>query len=435
MANPDSTKRKRPQSAKRPPAASDRPKTKSVPVVGVGASAGGLEAFQQLLNHLPTTTGMAFVFVQHLAPRHESMLTELLSRGTKIPVHEVKDGMKVAPDHIYVIPPNTNMIITDGTLHLMPRREAELQHMPIDWFFNSLAEDRKGKAIGVILSGTASDGTLGLKAIKAEGGITFAQDEKTAKYDSMPRNAIAAGCVDFILPPEGIAKELARIGRHPYLIQALATEADEILAAGEDEINQILALVRGATGDDFAWYKKNTIKRRIKRRMVLQKMDKLSQYIRYLRGNNQELQELYQDFLINVTGFFRDREVYQTLKKKVFPVLLKNRPADSPLRSGFPGVPREKKPTRLPFAPWSFWGPRRATSPSRCSARTSAKRLLRKLAPGTTRRVSRRMFRPSVCGASSPPRREAIESASHFAICAFSRATTCSRTRPFRGWT
>ena len=306
---------------------------------------------------------MAFVFVQHLAPRHESMLTELLSRGTQIPVHEVKDGMAVAPDHIYVIPPNTNMIIADGTLHLMPRKETELQHMPIDCFFTSLAEDRKGKAIGVILSGTASDGTLGLKAIKAEGGITFAQDEKTAKYDSMPRNAIASGCVDFILPPEGISKELARIGRHPYLIQTLATEADELLAAGEDEINQILSLVRGVTGDDFTYYKKSTIKRRIKRRMVLQKMEKLAQYIRYLRGNTQELQELYQDFLINVTGFFRDPGVYQCLKNRVFPVLLKNRPTDSAIRMWVPGCSTGEEAYSIAICALEFLGEAKSNIP------------------------------------------------------------------------
>jgi len=359
MANPDSSKLVTEHSR----AARRRPQSKSVPVVGVGASAGGLEAFQQLLNHLPTTTGMAFVFVQHLAPRHESMLTELLSRNTKIPVHEVKDGMKVTPDHIYVIPPNSNMVISDGVLHLMPRRETGLQHMPIDGFFTSLAEDRKGKAIGVILSGTASDGTLGLKAIKAEGGIAFAQDEKTAKYDSMPRSAIAAGCVDFILPPQGIAKELARIGRHPYLIQTMAAEADETLAAGDDEINRVLTLVRGATGDDFTWYKKNTIKRRIKRRMVLQKMDKLAQYIRYLRSNNQELQELYQDFLINVTGFFRDREVYQTLKKKVLPVLLKGRPADSALRIWVPGCSTGEEAYSIAICALEFLGEAKSNVP------------------------------------------------------------------------
>jgi two-component system CheB/CheR fusion protein len=320
-----------------PPKAAGRSYPNSIPVVGVGASAGGLEAFQQLLSHLPTKTGMAFVFVQHLAPRYESMLTELLSRSTKIPVHEVKEGMVAAPDNIYVIPPNANMVIAEGVLHLMPRRETELQPMPIDCFLISLAEDCKGRAIGVILSGTASDGTLGLKAIKVEGGITFAQDEKTAKYDGMSRSAIAAGCVDFVLPPEGIAKELVRIGGHPNLIQTMAAEADEVLAAGDEEINQVLTLVRGATGDDFSGYKKNTIKRRIKRRMVLQKMEKLAQYLRYLRGNSAELQELYQDFLIHVTGFFRDPEVYQVLNRKVLPVLLKNRPADSPLRIWVPG--------------------------------------------------------------------------------------------------
>lgn len=282
-------------------------------------------------------TGMAFVFVQHLAPRHESMLTELLSRGTQIPVREVKDGMAIAPDHIYVIPPNTNMVISDGTLHLMPRKESELQHMPIDCFLTSLAEDRKEKAIGVILSGTASDGTLGLKAIKAEGGIAFAQDEKTAKYDSMPRSAIAAGCVDFVLPPEGIAKELASIGRHPLLMHAPALGLDDLLAAGDGEINQILTLVRNGTGDDFTYYKKSTIKRRIKRRMVLHKMEKLAQYVRYLRSNREELQELYQDFLVNVTGFFRDPAVYRSLQRKIFPVLLKNRSADSALRIWVPG--------------------------------------------------------------------------------------------------
>jgi len=364
MEKPDSTTRNHPQpAAERAEAPTRRPKKKSVPVVGVGASAGGLEAFQQLLSHLPAKTGMAFVFVQHLAPRHESMLTELLSRSTKIPVHEVRDGMAVAPDNIYVIPPNTNMVISHGVLHLMPRRESELQHMPIDFFLTSLAEDRKSKAIGVILSGTASDGTLGLKAIKAEGGIAFAQDEKTAKYDSMPRSAIAAGCVDFILPPEEIAKELARIGRHPYLIQTLATEADELLPAGDDEINQVLTLVRGATGDDFTYYKKSTIKRRIKRRMVLQKMDKLAQYIRYLRSNTPELQELYQDFLISVTGFFRDPELYQALQRKVLPTLLKNRPADSALRVWVPGCSTGEEAYSIAICTLEFLGAAKSNIP------------------------------------------------------------------------
>lgn len=176
-------------------------------IAGIGASAGGLEAFAQLLRNLPADTGMAFVLVQHLDPKHESMLTGLLSRRTNIPVIEAKDGMAVEPDRVYVIPPNTDMTISDGVLGLKPRTEVRGHHMPVDHFFHSLAEDQKENAIGVILSGTASDGALGLRAIKAEGGITFAQDEKSAKYGGMPHSAVVAGAVDLVLPPEGIAKE------------------------------------------------------------------------------------------------------------------------------------------------------------------------------------------------------------------------------------
>ncbi len=191
------------------------PKGKSFIIVGIGASVGGLEAFTQLLRYLPDKTGMAFVLIQHLDPKHASMLTDVLSRRTKIPIDEVKDGMVVEPDHIYVMPSNTDMAISGGVLTLRPRTEVRGLHMPIDHFFRSLAEDRKNNAIGVILSGTASDGSLGLKAIKAEGGITFAQDEKSAKYGGMPHNAVMAGAVDLVLSPEGIARELVRISRHP----------------------------------------------------------------------------------------------------------------------------------------------------------------------------------------------------------------------------
>lgn len=183
-----------------PEEAGGRQEAPSFPIVGVGASAGGLEAFTQMLHALPVDTGMAFVLVQHLAPTHASMLTEILSRATSMPVTEVKDRMPVQPNHVYVIPPGTNMVISQGVLQLSPRTEIRGQHRPIDPFFRSLAEDQGHKAIGVILSGTAADGTLGLEAIKAEGGITFAQDD-TAQHDSMPRRAVAAGCVDFVLPP------------------------------------------------------------------------------------------------------------------------------------------------------------------------------------------------------------------------------------------
>lgn len=315
-----------------------RPATedKIFPIVGIGASAGGLEAFTQLIGHLPRTTGMSLVFVQHLAPRHESALTELLGQATRIPVSEVRDGMVVEPDRIYVIPPNTNMAILKGRLRLTPRTPAQ-QHLPIDFFLRSLAEELGSRAIGVVLSGTASDGALGLKAIKANGGIAFAQDEKSAKYADMPRNAVAAASVDFVLPPEGIARELVRIAHHPYLLEARSTEEPELPPEGEINLRRIFALLRAATGVDFANYKHTTIKRRIKRRMVLHKLQDLRDYLKYLEENRQEINSLFQDILIHVTGFFRDPDVFEALKTKVFPSLTKDRRQGAPVRIWAPG--------------------------------------------------------------------------------------------------
>ena len=208
------------------------------PIVGIGASAGGLEAFTELLQHLPLDTGMGFVLVQHLDPSHESALTHLLTRATSLPVREVTDNLRVEPDHVYVIPPNTNLAIAQGVLRLEPPPVSRSPLRSIDSFFESLAQDQRERAIGVILSGTATDGTLGLEAIKAEGGITFAQDD-SARYDSMPRSAVAAGCVDFILSPESIAKELARIAKHPYIAgsqpELSSDEKEDGTAATEDE--------------------------------------------------------------------------------------------------------------------------------------------------------------------------------------------------------
>jgi len=304
-------------------------------IVGVGASAGGLEAFKQLLAHLPVDSGMAFVLITHLDPKHESILPELLAKATRIPVSEVQDGAAVAPDHIYVIPCNTSMAIEGGVLRLRPRQEGRGQHRPIDSFLQSLAEDQNTRAIGVILSGTATDGTLGLEAIKAEGGITFAQAPKSARYDSMPRSAIAAGCVDFILSPEGIAEELARISSHPYVAAAVAAKPDEEETerpAGKNGFNKILALLRRTTGVDFSLYKTNTLDRRIRRRMILNKMDGLEEYARYLRENASEVENLYQDILINVTSFFRNPESFEVLKEKIFPRLIERRASDEPVR-------------------------------------------------------------------------------------------------------
>src|SRR5574337_808964 len=306
------------------------------PIVGVGASAGGLEAFRELLHHLPENTGMGFVLVQHLDPRHESLLTGLLQTSTKLAMVEARDGLRVEPNHVYVIPPNCNLGILHGVLQVMTRIMEKGKHLPVDYFLESLAEDRGSRAMGVILSGTASDGTLGLKAIKAASGITFAQDEESAEYFGMPGSAIAAGCVDFVLPPRSIARELARIARHPYLLQERSVEAD--LGESPDALNKIFMILRQRTGNDFTYYKHSTIRRRIKRRMLLHKLDRIDAYARYLQSTPGEADALFQDILINVTGFFRDPESFEALKKEVFPRLLgNNRPHHAPVRIWIPG--------------------------------------------------------------------------------------------------
>ena len=301
------------------------------PIVGVGASAGGLEAFTQMLGALPVDTGMAFVLVQHLAPKHASLLAEILSRTTAMPVTEVQNEPRVKPNRVYVIPPDRNMVISRGVLKLLPREEARGQYRPIDFFFRSLAEEQGQRAIGVILSGTATDGTLGLEAIKAEGGITFAQDN-TAQQSSMPQSAVASGCVDFVLSPDEIAREIGRLARHPYV----APDRRKALA-GEPDLSQILEILRKVKGVDFSLYKTSTLYRRITRRMVLHKMQELQDYARFLRKNAGEVEALYQDTLIRVTRFFRNPEAFEALKARVLPKLLKNRSGQEPLRVWVPG--------------------------------------------------------------------------------------------------
>lgn len=333
-----SAKAEAPRSPAHPAPATEQERTKQgFPIVGVGASAGGYEAFSELLKSLPENTGMGFVFVQHLDPTHGSVLTEILSRTAKIPVTEVKDGMKVEPNHLYVIPANTTMVLQDGELRLGARTLIRGQHLPIDQFFNSLAEERGNQAIGVILSGTASDGTEGCRAIKAFGGITFAQDE-SAKFSSMPRSVIAAGSVDFVLPPQEIARELSRIGRHPYVLgQRLKEEQASSTVAG-NEFNELLAMVREASGVDFGLYKQSTLQRRVKRRMVVHRLETMKDYLRYVRQNPAELDELYRDILIHVTGFFRDPKAFEALQERVFPQFTQSRKVEeNPLRIWVPG--------------------------------------------------------------------------------------------------
>lgn len=305
------------------------------PIVGVGASAGGLEAFTQLFKNLPANPGMAFVLIQHLAPAHESMLTELLSKTTAMPVKEVKDGMTVEPNNVYVIPPDTEMVIFQGVLHLTPREEGRRPHMPIDSFLRSLAQDRRNNAVAVIMSGSGSDGSNGIRAVKGEGGIVFAQDE-TAKYDGMPKSALDTGSVDFVLPPDKIAAELLRIRLHPYLVIARPGEAVQIMPAEENDLNKIFIMLRSAKGVDFTSYKRSTIIRRITRRMLLQKIEGMKEYVPYLKKNLSEIETLYQDILINVTSFFRDPEAFAALKRIVFPHIVTKAAGDVPVRIWIP---------------------------------------------------------------------------------------------------
>jgi len=330
------------------------------PIVGIGASSGGLEAFSQLLRQLPADTGFGFVLVQHLDPQHQSALAGILARTTTMPVRQVTNNLRVEANNVYIIPPNTSLGIEDGVLKLLPRQNNRLAPRSIDQFFESLAKDQAERAIGVILSGNATDGTLGLEAIKAGGGFTFAQD-KSARYDSMPRSAAAAGCVDRVLSPAKIASELARIAKHPYLspkpvkngkrnagpgnsssaenpwLQAkpLETAKAERFESGESDsevesekiqeqrgYNEVLRLLRNHSGVDFSLYKSSTVSRRIARRSVLNRQPSLQAYASFLRGNTKELGALYSDALIGVTSFFRNPASFAALKQTVFPKLL-----------------------------------------------------------------------------------------------------------------
>src|SRR5918994_3272444 len=336
--------KKRPPQRKKPDEAKRPQHNLGVPfaIVGVGASAGGLEAYTALLAGLPADTGMAFVFVPHLAPSHASMLPEILQRATQMPVSEVKDEPTVAANHVYVIPPGRTMTIRAGKLRLAQRPEG--QHHPVDQFLISLAEYQGHRLIGVILSGTATDGTIGLRAIKAAGGTTFAQDD-TAQHDGMPQSAVASGSVDFVLPPARIAKEILRIARHPYV-------AEEYVATSEaiGNIDEILALMREKSGVDFTQYKSNTLQRRIRRRMMLLKLTSTQEYAQHLRAQAAEIEALYRDILIGVTNFFRNPEVFEALKAKVFPHLFAERARKDPVRVWVLGCATGEEPFSLAIA-------------------------------------------------------------------------------------
>lgn len=324
-------------------------------VVGIGASAGGIDALQDLFKQIPADTGMGFVVLLHLDPKHESSLPQIISRCTPMPVKTIGNKEPVLPNHVYVLPPNREVTIQKRILSLATRKKSDGQYLVIDHFFSSLAEDLGNGAVAVILSGNGTDGTLGAKQVKSEGGVTFAQDDKTASFHGMPMSAVHGGAIDFILPPEQIARELVRISSHAGLRRRGAAP-DPSLTIAEAELAKVFSLLRALHGVDFSYYKHSTLRRRITRRMILRKVDTLREYVAFLQQNPNEVDGLFQDLLINVTAFFRDPLAFQALRKKVFPRLLKNQQGNSPIRIWVPGCSTGEEVYSLAIALFEFLG-------------------------------------------------------------------------------
>ncbi|MGE5222543.1 MAG: CheR family methyltransferase [Omnitrophica WOR_2 bacterium] len=300
-------------------------------VVGIGASAGGLAAFEQLFNHLPTDTGMAFVVIQHLSYPHHSILPDIIQRYTSMPVSQVTDGIEVEPDHVYVIPPGSDLALKEGRLMLHKPETEQGSRLPIDRFFRSLAQVQGDRAIGIVLSGTLSDGSLGLKTIKAEGGLTIVQEPDTAEFGDMPRNAIATKDVDYILPPQKMGELILKYIHHQILDTYKASQSDFPISEGG--LQKLFYLLSAKTGHDFSHYKQNTLRRRIERRMKISLVKDLDGYIERLQEHPEEVEALFQELLINVTHFFRDQEAFQALAEKAIRSLIPMKHAThTPLR-------------------------------------------------------------------------------------------------------
>lgn len=307
------------------------------PIVGIGASAGGLVAFESFFSGMPADAdpGMAFVLVQHLDPDHKSILTELIRRCTRMRVFEVEDGMTVAPNCAYIIPPGRDMAFLGGALHLFEPESPRGQRMPIDFFFRSLAQDQRERAICIVLSGAGSDGALGLRAIKGEGGMVMVQDPATTEYDGMPRSAIATGLVDFALPPAEMPAQLMAYVSHALGKPPLPAASPPLKT--ESALKKICVVLRAQTGHDFSLYKPSTLHRRIERRMAVHQVDALDGYVRFLQQTPAEVDALFRDLLIGVTSFFRDPEAFHALDKQVIARLLAGKPAGDTIRVWVPG--------------------------------------------------------------------------------------------------
>lgn len=317
-----------------PPAPSDKAKP-AFPVVGIGSSAGGLEALEALFGTMPETTGAAFVVIQHMARGTKSMLAEILSKHTRMRVVEIAERKEMEPDNVYICPPDKEVYISDGFLVPTDAQPGKGLRLPIDYFFRSLAEERQERSICIILSGAGTDGTLGLKAIKEVGGMAMAQDPATARYDGMPGSAVSTGQVDFVLPVEKMPLELVNYISHPYIKMPVGAEGDQSDFASH--LPQILARVRSVTGKDFSHYKQRTIRRRIERRMAVRRLDSIADYVQYLERHPAEIHRVFQEFLIGVTNFFRDPEAFESLREKVIPDIIAGKKQDEPIRVWVPG--------------------------------------------------------------------------------------------------
>ena len=314
--------------------AAGAPVKAAFPIVGIGASAGGLEALEQFLKNVPVGSGVAFVIVQHLDPTRKGVMSELLQRATSMKVVQVKDRTLVRPDCVYVIPPNKDMSLLHGMLHLLAPVATRGLRLPIDFFLRSLAQDQQEHSVGVILSGMGSDGTLGLRAIKEAAGVVLVQEPATAKFDSMPRSAIDAGLADIVAPADELpGKILDYLQRTPHI----ARTEEALEAKTQSALEKVVVLLRAHTGNDFSFYKRNTLYRRIERRMGIHQLSKMSAYVRYLQENSQELNLLFKELLIGVTNFFRDSAAWEQLRTQAIPALLADRPPGQTLRAWVPG--------------------------------------------------------------------------------------------------
>jgi len=322
------------------------------PIVGIGASAGGLEALKNFMSNTPTDMGVGFVIIQHLDPSHKSSMAEILQKYTSMKVSQVKDGMTVEPNQVYVIPPDRDMGIINGTLQLLEPSEPHGLRTPINFFLKNLAEDQKDNAIAVILSGYGSDGSIGLKYIKTEGGLAIAQAPETAGSSGMPQNAIKTGLIDITSPPDEMPKKILSYIRSSRKNIPKITLPDRNI---EQKLQKIFIIIRTKTGHDFSSYKESTINRRIVKRMNIHQIDNIPDYVNYLQENPTEIDLLFNELLINVTSFFRDKKAFEVLEKNVLPKLLSSKSQGETIRIWVPGCSSGEEVYSLAIISWKQW--------------------------------------------------------------------------------